>query len=114
MNKKNKEFLYLGHYQDDNGNYILKIGTTKNLNKRLKEHNIYYKSAKYHPMKENSNFVYDWYIQLSHDNTLKYESEFKKLMQQAGAKYLRNDRFIFQRKPKKVFITIKKTYEITL
>jgi hypothetical protein len=29
--KKDKEFLYVGHYIDTDSNYILKIGTTKNL-----------------------------------------------------------------------------------
>ena len=26
----NKEYLYVGHYIDIDGNYILKVGTTKN------------------------------------------------------------------------------------
>jgi hypothetical protein len=29
--KLNKEYLYVGHYIDDEGNYILKVGTTNDL-----------------------------------------------------------------------------------
>lgn len=110
-----KEFLYIGHYEDINGNYILKVGTTKNLKKRLAEHNIYYPKAERNPMRQGTVFKYDWYIKLSHDNTLKYESEFKHMMKLAEvADYVRNDRFIFKRKPQKIYITVRKTYEVKL
>ena len=33
-----KEFLYVGHYIDIDGNYILKIGTTNDLKRRQTEH----------------------------------------------------------------------------
>ena len=36
--KLNKEYLYVGHYIDDEGNYILKVGTTNDLERRRKEH----------------------------------------------------------------------------
>ena len=40
-----KEFLYVGHYVDTNGDYILKIGTTNNLDRRQKEHTRNYKRS---------------------------------------------------------------------
>lgn len=39
----NKEFLYVGHYIDVLGNYILKVGTTNDLARRQKEHTRNYK-----------------------------------------------------------------------
>ena len=41
--KREKEYLYVGHYVDINGDYILKIGTAKDLDERQKQHNSYYK-----------------------------------------------------------------------
>ena len=35
--QKNKEFLYVGHYIDTNGNFILKVGTTNDLKRRQTE-----------------------------------------------------------------------------
>ena len=34
-----KEYLYVGHYIDTKGNYILKVGTTNNLKNRQRQHN---------------------------------------------------------------------------
>ena len=36
---REKEYLYVGHYIDKDGNYILKVGTTNDLERRRKEHN---------------------------------------------------------------------------
>ena len=41
-----KEFLYVGHYIDTDGNYILKIGTTNDLRRRATEHTRHYRKAK--------------------------------------------------------------------
>ena len=35
-----KEFLYVGHYIDTDGNYILKIGTTNDLRRRAAEQRV--------------------------------------------------------------------------
>ena len=43
-----KEFLYVGTYTDTDGNRILKIGTTNDLNRRRYEHNTNYRRAKTH------------------------------------------------------------------
>ena len=42
----NKEYLYVGHYIDIDGNYILKVGTTKNPTKRRYQHNTYVNKEK--------------------------------------------------------------------
>ena len=38
-----KEFLYVGHYVDTEGKYILKIGTTNDLARRAQEHTRNYR-----------------------------------------------------------------------
>jgi predicted GIY-YIG superfamily endonuclease len=45
-----KEFLYVGHYIDTEGNYILKIGTTNNLKRRAQEHTTNYRKVKKHTL----------------------------------------------------------------
>ena len=67
-----KEFLYVGHYLDKIGNYMLKIGTTNDLERRRKEHNRTYKNSPHHKMAEDGNFEYDWYLPL----TSKYARHF--------------------------------------
>ena len=53
-----KEFLYVGHYIDINGDYILKIGTTNDLDRRRKEHTRNYKrSPNYKMAKMKDQFV---------------------------------------------------------
>lgn len=110
-----KEYLYVGHYIDVNGNYILKVGTTNNLERRRKEHCKKYPSAHACPMQENEEFVYDWTLKLSRANTLKFEAKTKENWQEENfGKYIRQDRFCCKEKPRSVFITIRKTYEIIL
>ena len=70
-----KEFLYVGHYIDTEGNFVLKVGTTNDLERRRKEHNRNYLKSAYHP--RDSEFEYDWYRPLSKWNTLKYEEKTK-------------------------------------
>ena len=111
----NKEFLYVGHYIDVLGNYILKVGTTNDLARRQKEHTRNYKKTPHHPMPLDGQFEYDWSIPLSKYNTLRFEDRTKE--QWIGAEvgeYIRNDRFVCEEKPQAVKITIRKTYTITL
>jgi predicted GIY-YIG superfamily endonuclease len=111
-----KEFLYVGHYLDKIGNYILKIGTTNDLERRRKEHNRAYKNAPHHKMAEDGNFEYDWYLPLtSRYSTLRYEDKNRELWKQQGIGiFIQNDRFICDEKPEMVEITIRKTYQIAL
>ena len=113
--KIEKEFLYVGHYIDTDGNYILKIGTTNDLKRRAAEHTRNYKRTKNLTMPQNSNFVYDWYLPLSKYNTLRFEDSNRKAWQNAEiGTFIRNDRFKCKKKPKKVIVKIRKEYEIIL
>lgn len=95
----------MGHYINGQGYYVLKIGTTNNLNRRQKEHTRSYKNS----------FVYDWYLPLSKYNTLRYEDKNRKKWQEMEiGEFIRNDRFVCKEKPDFVTVTIKKTYTIPL
>ena len=112
---KNKEFLYVGHYIDTNGNYMLKIGTTNDLNRRQTEHTRNYRKAKQFTMPSNSQFTYDFYIPLSKYNTIRFEDRTRERWQNEGiGEFVRNDRFRCDIKPDFVEITIRKTYKIAL
>ena len=100
-----KEYFYLGHYYLPNGEYVLKIGTTDNLDRRQKEHRRNYKTE----------FEYDWFIPLSKYNTLRVEDNTRESFIACGfGEFMRNDRFVFAEKPSRVFIGVKKVYEVTL
>lgn len=110
-----KEFLYVGHYTDTEGNYILKIGTTNNLARRKTEHSRNYRKASNYTMPVGIEFEYDWFIPLSKYNTRRYEDKNIDLLKQLGfGEYVRNDRFCFAEKPTSVNVVIKKTYQIEL
>ena len=110
-----KEFLYVGHYVDMNGDYILKIGTTNDLDRRRKEHTRNYKRSPNYTMPEDGKFEYDWYCPLSKYNTLRYEDKNRELWQEMGiGQFVRNDRFYCAKRPKTVKVTVRKTYEISL
>lgn len=110
-----KEFLYVGHYIDQDGNYILKIGTTNDLQRRAAEHTRNYHKAKEHKMPAGDKFQYDWHIKLSKYNTLRFEDKNRQRWQDmAVGEFVRNDRFVCRERPTKVTVTIRKTYEIRL
>ena len=110
-----KEFLYVGHYTDTDGKYILKIGTTNNLERRAKEHTRNYRRAKKHTMPKEQKFEYDWHLPLSKYNTLRYEdSNRKEWMKRAVGEFVRNDRFVCEEKPVQVIVQIRKEYVVSL
>ena len=110
-----KEFLYVGYYVDVCGNYVLKIGTTNNLDRRRQEHNRNYRRAKTHTMPEDNSFEYLWHLPLSKYNTLRYEDSNRLRWQEMEiGEFVRNDRFILAERPQFVEITIRKTYKIAL
>jgi len=111
-----KEFLYVGHYIDKNGNYILKIGTTNDLKRRAQEHTRNYRRGKTLTLSSSGSFIYDWYLPLSKYNTIRYEDRNRKKWQEMGiGTFIRNDRFnCGQQKPSSVQVTIRKTYTINL
>lgn len=110
-----KEYLYVGHYIDTKGKYILKIGTTDNLKRRHREHNKKYKTAANCPMAQDSSFEYDWHIELSKYNTLRFEDKTRaKWKEECIGRFVTKDRFCCDEKPTVVHVTIRKTYEIIL
>ena len=112
---KPKEFLYVGHYFDINNNYILKIGTTNDLDRRQKEHTRNYRKSPNYTMPADGSFIYDWILPLSKYNTLRYEDKNRLMWQMQGiGEFVRNDRFYCAIKPDFVQIVIRKTYQIAL
>lgn len=110
-----KEYLYVGHYIDMDGFYILKVGTTNDLKRRAQEHTRNYHKAKHHTMPLDQKFEYDWSCPLSKYNTLRYEDKTRQAWQELGiGEFVRNDRFKCKKKPNFVEITIRKTYKIAL
>lgn len=111
-----KEWLYVGHYFDTKGRFILKIGTTNDLKRRKSEHTRNYKRAKEYTMPKDCEFVFDWVRPLSKYNTLRYEDKNRNTWKAQGiGEFVRNDRFCCGcRKPASVEVTIRKTYKINL
>lgn len=110
-----KEYLYVGHYIDTDGNYVLKIGTTNDLCRRQTEHTRNYRKAKKHTLPPNSQFAFDWYLPLSKYNSLRYEDKNRQAWaDQNIGEFVRNDRFVCAEKPTQVSITIRKEYVIAL
>lgn len=110
-----KEFLYVGHYVDTEGNYILKIGTTCNLCRRQTEHTRNYRKSKTNTMPPDSQFAYDWYLPLSKYNTLRYEDKNRQAwIDQGIGQFVRNDRFCCAEKPRSVVVRVRKEYEVFL
>ena len=110
-----KEFLYVGIYTDTDGNRILKIGTTNDLNRRRYEHNTNYRRAKTHTMPKEESFEYIWTHKLSKYNTLRYEDRNRQAWQEMGiGEFVRNDRFVITEEVAEVEIKIRKTYKVAL
>ena len=113
--KNDKEFLYVGHYYDILGRYLLKIGTTNDLKRRRAEHTRNYRRAKNFQMPANAEFEYDWYLPLSKYNTLRFEDKNRQKWQEMGiGEFVRNDRFLCEKKPDFVEVAIRRTYQIAL
>lgn len=113
---KEKEFLYVGHYTDVDGNYILKIGTTNNLERRRKEHTRNYRRSKAYTMPLDNEFEYLWHLQLSKYNTIRFEDKNREVWQNLGfGEFVRNDRFNCGTcPPAEVVVKIRKEYIIAL
>lgn len=112
---REKEYLYVGHYVDQCGNYILKIGTTNNLERRKKEHTRNYRKSPVYRLEDGNEFEYDWHLPLSKYNTIRYEDRNREKWQELGiGEFVRNDRFYCKEKPSQVKIKIRKEYEIFL
>lgn len=107
--------MYIGHYVDTKGRYILKIGTTNDLERRAQEHTRNYRKAKQYTMPKDAVFEYDWYIPLSKYNTLRFEDVNRELWRHMGiGHFIRNDRFLCDKNPGMITVTIRKTYFVNL
>jgi hypothetical protein len=110
-----KEYLYVGFYTDIDNNFILKIGTTNDLDRRKAEHNRTYKKSPHNTMPQNGSFEYLWSLPLSKYNTLRYEDKNRQLWQEMEiGQFIRNDRFVLSNVPKIIPVKIRKTYQIAL
>ncbi len=110
-----KEYFYVGYYFDINGKFILKIGTTNDLNRRQKEHTRNYRKAKKYTLPPNEKFYYIWSKALSKYTTLRLEDKVRKRLQECGMGcYVPNDRFAFDTPPDEIDVTIRKTYKIPI
>lgn len=111
-----KEFFYIGHYIDENDNYILKVGTTDNLERRTKEHTRNYKKTPHNPLKNNCEFHMDWYIRLSKYNTLRIEDRTReKLKKISIGEFIAKDRFnCGSTPPSFIEVTVRNTYRVYL
>lgn len=56
---RGSNYVYVGHYTDIDGNYILKVGTTNNIKRRTYEHTATYKRKKKYQMPKDERFVMD-------------------------------------------------------
>ena len=110
-----KEFLYVGFYIDTDGKYVLKIGTTNDLNRRRTEHNRNYKRAKTHTMPTDGSFEYLWHLPLSKYNTIRYEDRNREMWREMSiGHFIRNDRFILDNLPNFVPVKIRRIYQVAL
>lgn len=112
---REKEYLYVGHYTDKKGRYVLKIGTTNDLKRRASEHTRNYRKTREFTMPENEVFHYDWHLKLSKYNTLRFEDKNRQKWQEMDfGRFIRNDRFYCETKPEFVEIAIRKVYRVAL
>ena len=110
-----KEFLYVGFYTDIDNNFILKIGTTNDLDRRRTEHNRNYKRAKQYTMPTDGNFEYLFSLPLSKYNTFRYEDRNRELWKNLEiGTFIHNDRFLLETIPPTVPVKIRKEYQIAL
>ena len=113
---REKEFLYVGRYTDTDGNYILKIGTTNDLERRRKEHTRTYRKSKAYTMPLDNEFEYLWHLPLSKYNTIRFEDRNREAWQNLDfGEFVRNDRFNCGTcPPREVIVKIRKEYIIAL
>lgn len=111
-----KEYFYIGHYIDQDDNYILKVGTTNDLERRTKEHTRNYKKSPHSPLKNNCEFHMDWFIPLSKYNTLRIEDRTRENLKQISiGQFIANDRFnCGKQAPSCIEVKIRKIYKIFL
>ena len=91
---RGSNYVYVGHYTDIVGNYILKVGTTNNIRRRTCEHTAAYKEKKKYQMPKDGQFVMDWYRPVSYKNSIKTEDRTRQAWKNEGiGQFIPKDRF---------------------
>ena len=91
---RGSNYVYVGHYTDIDGNYILKVGTTNNIRRRTCEHTAAYKEKKKYQMPKDGHFVMDWYRPVSYKNSIKTENRTRQAWKNEGiGQFIPKDRF---------------------
>lgn len=98
---------------DNNGNRVIKIGTTNNMLRRMKEHEKYYANKE---TKEKEDIFVLWFKEVkSKYTTLRVEDENKEDWKgNLNYIYIRNDRFIVPSWVDKINVKIRKNYSVNL
>ena len=113
---KGSNYVYVGHYTDIDGNYILKVGTTNNIRRRTCEHTAAYKEKKKYQMPKDGQFVMDWYRPVSYKNSIKTEDRTRQAWKNEGiGKFIPKDRFnCGATPPRQVKVKIRKEWIVDL
>ena len=113
---RGSNYVYVGHYTDIDGNYILKVGTTNNIRRRTCEHTAAYKEKKKYQMPKDGKFVMDWYRPVSYKNSINTENRTRQAWKNEGiGQFIPKDRFNCGASPaRQVKVKIRKEWTIDL
>ena len=113
---RGSNYVYVGHYTDIDGNYILKVGTTNNIRRRTCEHTAAYKEKKKYQMPKDGHFVMDWYRPVSYKNSINTENRTRQAWKNEGiGKFIPKDRFnCGATPPRQVKVKIRKEWTVDL
>lgn len=113
---RGSNYVYVGHYTDIDGNYILKVGTTNNIKRRTCEHTAAYKEKKKYKMPKDGQFVMDWYRPVSYKNSINTENRTRQAWKNEGiGQFIPKDRFnCGATPPRQVKVKIRKEWTIDL
>lgn len=113
---RGSNYVYVGHYTDIDGNYILKVGTTNNIKRRTCEHTAAYKEKKKYKMPKDGQFVMDWYRPVSYKNSISTENRTRQAWKNEGiGQFIPKDRFnCGATPPRQVKVKIRKEWTIDL
>lgn len=113
---RGSNYVYVGHYTDIDGNYILKVGTTNNIKRRTCEHTAAYKEKKKYKMPKDGQFVMDWYRPVSYKNSINTENRTRQAWKNEGiGQFIPKDRFnCGATPPRQVKVKIRKEWTVDL
>ena len=113
---RGSNYVYVGHYTDIDGNYILKVGTTNNIRRRTCEHTAAYKEKKKYKMPKDGQFIMDWYRPVSYKNSINTENRTRQAWKNEGiGQFIPKDRFnCGATPPRQVKVKIRKEWIVDL